>query len=117
LAVITRFELLVGIAHVDDDVICDDILNGLSVEANLIYCPVKRLAGKSIDRKIDLTRLVDRADVGLVDVGDDLHLSQIVGDSKQDRRRETGRNGLADIDLPRNNHAVNRRSDRGVRKD
>ena len=42
------------------------------------------------------------------------HLIQAGGDLKQDGRLKGSRDGLADIDVARYNHAINWRFDRGV---
>ncbi len=54
------------------------------------------------------------ADVGLVDVGGNLHVAQIVGYQKQSGRLQAGGDGLAELDIALDHHAVDRRADIGV---
>ena len=50
----------------------------------------------------------------IADVGVHLHLGEILRDEKQCRRLEAGRHGLADVDVARDDDAVDRRRDVGV---
>ena len=69
---------------------------------------------KSIDRKIDILINADRADIRFSDVRIDLHFSQVVRNLENDGRLQTGRDGLADIDVARNHYPIDRRGDRAM---
>jgi hypothetical protein len=89
-------------------------LHGLWVKPDLLDRAFKPISRESIDGKVDTLRLLDQSDIGLVYVSHDLHLRQVVGNGKESRGRETCGDGLTDIHVTRNDHAVNRRSDRRV---
>ena len=69
---------------------------------------------KCVHRKINILIELDCANVGLRHVGIDLHFRKVVCDRKNHRRLQTGSNRLADIDTPRNDNAIHRRSDRAM---
>ena len=75
---------------------------------------MKRARWKSVDRKIDILIHTDRADVGFSHVRVDLHFRQIVRDREDHRRLQTGRDRLANIDIARNHHPIDRRRDRAM---
>ena len=54
------------------------------------------------------------ADVRLGDAGVDLHLGQVLGDGEQRGRLQRGGHRLADVDVARDDDAVDRRDDGGV---
>ena len=67
-----------------------------------------------VDGEAHRLALVDRADVGLADIGVDLHLRQIAGDEEERRRLEARRDGLPDVDAARHDDAVDGRDDARV---
>jgi hypothetical protein len=53
----------------------------------------------------------DAVDVGLVDLGVDLHPAQVLSEGEQDRRLQAGGHGLTTVDVAPDHHPVDRRPD------
>ena len=109
-----RPQLEVRVADLDDDRVGDDVLVDRGVEPDLGDRAPELLLGVGVDREARHLAGRDPADVGLVDVGLDLHLGQVLGDGEQGRRLERGGHGLADVVLARHHHPVDGRGDPGV---
>src|SRR5262249_44185293 len=107
-------EFEVGIPDVDNHVVGDDVLIVHRIESNLVDRPAEVVSGEGVNREVHAVTLIDYADVGLIDVGDYLHLGQVVGDGEEGRRLETGRDRLSLIDVAGDDHAVDRRADRRI---
>ena len=97
-----------------DDRVGHDVLDHLRSLADLRHDARERLAGKRVDREACPILELEAADVRLVHARLDLHLRQVLGDREEDRRLQARRDGLADVDLPRHDDAVDRRQDRRV---
>ena len=70
--------------------------------------------GKGVDREAGVCAFDGAGDVGLADVGVDLHLGQIGGDQEQGGGLKARGHGLAGGDIARHHRAVHRRDDVGV---
>ena len=68
------------------------------VQADLRDRALERLARVRVDGESRLLALADRADVGLVDRREHLHVRKVGGDREDRRRLKARRNGLADVD-------------------
>src|SRR5262249_15560765 len=66
------------------------------------------------DGEADRLALVDEVDVGLVDLGPQLDLLEVLGDQEQARGVEAGDDGLADVDPAVDDDALDRRLDGAV---
>ena len=71
---------------------------------------MERLAGERVDDGVRLHVVLQLADVGLVHVGEDAHLLQVLRDDEEDGGLEAGDDRGAGIDAARDDDAV----DRGV---
>ena len=121
-----RSQLQLGVVHVDHDVVHDHVggpgrllglgagTRKLGAEADFGNLALEVLAGESVHREIDLGLLGNGSDVGLVDLSDDLHFGQIVGDHEQNGGLEAGRHRLADVYIAFDHHPVDGRGDVGV---
>ena len=107
-------QFLFRIGDVNDDVVSDDVLHGHRIESHLLNLAVVILTRECIDGKLDRLRLFNQTNVGLIDVGDDLHLRQIFGDCEKSRSRQTGGNCLAHVNVTRNYYTVDGRRYRRV---
>ena len=54
------------------------------------------------------------ADIGFIDVREHLHLSEVFRDDEDGGRLQARGDGLADVDIARHHHAIDRRLDDGV---
>ena len=72
---------------------------------------MKGVRRKCVHRKIDILIDGDDANVRFRHVGVDLHFGEIVRNHENNRRLQTGRYGLANIDTARDHDAINRRRD------
>ena len=72
--------------------------------------------GERVHREIDILPHLQNADVRLGHIRVDLHLREIIGDLENDRGLQTGRDGLANIDVTRDHDAIDRRRDRAMLK-
>ncbi len=68
----------------------------------------------SIDREVDALPDLNSTDVRLGDHGFNLHFRQVIGNQKQGWRAEAGGDGLPDVDVARDHHAVDRRVNGGA---
>ncbi len=82
------------------------VLRALRVQPDLLHHAFEDLAAISVDGKRDGKSGVDAANVGLVDLGPDLHPSQVFGEQEQARGAHRANDGLPDADPPRNDHAL-----------
>ena len=57
---------------------------------------------------------LDHADIRFGHIRVDLHFGEIIRDREDDRRLQTGRNRLSNIDIARNNNAIDRRRNRAM---
>jgi hypothetical protein len=104
-------EFEITIVHRDDHVIGDDVLDADGGIPHLCDSPFEELFGIGVHAEVRLLAFGHAADIGLADVGVDLHLGQVLGDDEQSRRLETGGDRLADIHVARHDNAVHRRID------
>ena len=110
-----REELQVRIREVDDRVVGDDVLHRRRVHADLAHDALERSpSGKASTLNVTGLPRLDAADVGLVHLGVDLHLRQVLRDREDRRRLQRGGDGLADVDVARDDDAVDRRADHRV---
>ena len=107
----TRFELQVGVVGRNDHLVGDHARFGRRLEPDLLDRPLERVVGIGVDGELDPLPVLDLADVRFVDIGDDLHLRQVVGDGEEGRRLEAGRYGLSLLDGPADDHTVDGRGD------
>ena len=56
---------------------------------------MERLAGEGVDDGVGVHPLLELADVGLVDVGQDAHLAEVLRDDEEHRRLEARDDGRA----------------------
>ena len=106
----TRPQLQILIVHLNDRSVVDNVLVRDRRETHLIHSSREFAAGERVNREVDLLPFLDTANVRLADQGLNLHFGQIIRDGEQLGRVEAGRDSLAGIDLPRDDHAA----DRGV---
>ena len=78
--------------------------------------PLNDCVGIRVDREGRDLALADAADVGLVDVREDLHLREVLRDHEERRRLERRRDGLADVVAAAHDDPVDRRDDARVRE-
>ncbi len=109
-----RLEQQFGIGDVEHHVIGDDILNRDWRLTHLPHHAFEVPIREGVDPEARALTLAHVADIRFADVGIDLHLGQVLGDQKQRRGLETGRDGLSDVDIARHHRAVHRRHDVGV---
>ena len=79
--------------------------------AHLRHLSIEVVIGESIDGERHTLAFLHTTDVSLVDVGDDAHVRQVLGDGKELRRVERGSHRLAFLYRLRQHHAVNRTGD------
>ena len=91
---------MIGILHVDDDVIRHNVLHVLRTQTNLFDFAFKPTSRICVHREGNFVFLIDGSDVCLVNVGDDLHLRQVICNREKRGSRKTGRNRLAEGKLP-----------------
>src|SRR5439155_24834898 len=109
-----RQQAAAGIVDRDHDGVGDDVLDDLGRLADLRHAAHERLAGEGVHREGRPILEPHAPDVGLVHADLDLHLGEVLGDREQHRRLQRGGHRLADVDLARDDHAVDRRADRRV---
>src|SRR4051812_36468881 len=107
-------QLEVGVRHLDDHRIGDDVLGDGGVQPHLGDLPPEGLVGVGVDGEVRRLAGLDLADVRLVDVSLDLHLGEVLGDGEQGGGRERGGDRLADVVLAGHHLTVDRRVDLGV---
>src|SRR5262245_41331984 len=107
----SREQFLIGIGKVYDRCVDDHILGVLGIKPYLGNLAPKRLSRKGVDTEVRVHAFAYLAHVGLVYGGKDLHLPQVIGDREQRRCLKTGGDGLANVNVSRNYHAVYRRPD------
>ena len=105
-----RAQLQILIVHLNNRRVVDNVLVRDRRETHLIHSSREFAAGERINSEVDLLPFLHTADVRLADQRLNLHLRQVVRDGEQLGRVEAGRDSLAGIDLPRDDHAA----DRGV---
>jgi hypothetical protein len=104
----------VAVVDAQDGVVGHHVLLHVRLRADLEDLRLEDLAGIRVDRERRLLRLVQLADVRLVDRGVHLHARQILGDGEQHRRLQRCRHGLPDVDRPLQDRPGDRRADGGV---
>ena len=109
-------QLAIGIRRVDHGVVGDHVLDRVGRLADLADRAAEFLAGIGVDGEPGLFPIVHLAHVRLVDVGEDLHLGEVVGDGEQGGRLERRGHGLAHVHRSRNHDAVDRTADPGEGK-
>ena len=102
------------VVHGHDDGVGDDVLDDLRGLADLRDDAGEGLAREGVHRERHAVLQPDPADVGLVHADLDLHLREVLGDREEDRRLQARRHRLPDVHRSRDDHAVDRRADRGV---
>ena len=107
-------QFLVGITHANDRVVGYHVLHGDRRVAHLSYFSLEGAGRKRVDRELHILIHRDSAHVRLRHVGVDLHFREIVRDRKNDRRLQTRRDGLTDIDVSRNHDPIDGRRDRAM---
>ena len=105
---------MIRIINGDDGVVGDNIIHGGGRFTDLDNFPLKHVVGKRVHGEFSRLAGFHLANVRLGNAGINVHLCQVVGDGKQHRRIERRRDRLADIELARNNNAINRRINRAV---
>src|SRR5262245_1501177 len=98
----------------DDDGIGNDVLQGDRGEPDLLDLPLEGHVGIGVDGEADRVATRHLTDIGLIDLGLDLHLVEILGDGEELRRLQTCRHGLPDFYDLVDNHAVYGRADIGA---
>src|SRR5690606_398414 len=76
----------------------------------------KSFAWKRVNRKLHLCALRNRPDIRLIDLGDYLHLAQIIGNKEEGGSLQAGCDRLTDIYIALNHHPIDRGSDASVVK-
>ena len=109
-----RLQFQVQIGDRNDHVISHDVLHGDGRVAILHDLALKGPIGKGVNGEIHVLFDFDIADVGLGHVGVDLHPRQVVRDKEEHRRIHRRGHGLADIDVARDDDAIDGRVDRAV---
>ena len=104
-------EFQVGVRGVDHDLVCHYVRRGGRLQPHLPHRTVEGVVGICVDGEIDTLALLHGADVGLVDVGYDLHLAQVVGYGEERWGRVSRRYGLSLVDGARQHHAADGRVD------
>ena len=106
-----RLQLQLGVRHVDDRRVGDDVLLDDRLQPHLRHRADEVVGRVGVDAEGDVLARTDAADVRLVEVGDDLHLRQVGGEDEQRRRLHAGGDRLADVHVARDDQAVDRRGD------
>ena len=99
-----------GVVDVDDGRVRDDARDVVRAVADLRDLAVEDLARERVDDAVGVHPVGDLADVGFVDVGQDPHLAQVLGDDEEHRRLEARDHGGARVDAARHDDAVDRAS-------
>ena len=107
-------QFLFGIIERDDGVVGDDVLDCGRVHAHLAHRSGESLARERVHAELRGGPHFDLPHVGLVRLGIDQHLGQVLGDNEQRGRLQAGGDSLADIDVPRDHRAVNGCPDGGM---
>src|SRR5205085_1005097 len=107
-----RLELQIGIIHADDRVVSDYILNRDRGVTHLHDLAVEGAVREGVNAEVNILVNRNRTNVSFGDVGVDLHFRQVIGDGENDRRLQTGGNGLPDIDAAGDHLAIHRRFNR-----
>ncbi len=103
-----------GLLDRNDGRVDDDIRHGLRAETHLLHHAFEGAARKRVHGEGHALARLDAADIGLVDIGRDFHLAQIVGDAEQLRRLRRCGDGLAQFDIAQHDDAGHRRADFGI---
>ncbi len=89
----------------------DDVRHGLRAEPDELHPALEGAVRKGVDGEEHGLVRPHPADVGLVDVGVDLHVPQILRHQEQGRGLQRGRDRLPEFDRALHDHAVDRRAD------
>ena len=92
----------------------NDVLHVRGRVADLHHGAAEGLSGIGVHRERGFLVHLNAADVGLVDVRLHVHLGEVLRDAEQLRRRVRRLHRLTHVHVPRDHHAVDRRSDPGV---
>ncbi len=107
-------ELEARVGHVDDRRVGRHILDDDRLQANLGDHALELFARICVYSKRHVLVGPDAADIGFVDVGVDLHLRQVRGDDKENRRLHAGGDCLSDVHAALDHDAVDGRVDGAV---
>ena len=102
------------ILGVDHHRVGDHIVERGRRQPDLLDRALEGDVGIGIDIEADRIIAGDLADIGLVDLGIDLHLGEVLGDGEQLGRRHAGRDRLPGLYRALDHHAVDRRADIGA---
>ena len=95
----------------DHYLVCYDARFGRRFEAYLLHASLERVVGVGIDGEFHALSVVYLSDVGLIDVGYNLHLRQVVGYGEERRSLETRGDGLSLLYRAADDHSVDGRCD------
>src|SRR5260370_22750922 len=104
----TRLQQEFGVRYLKHDVIGHDILDRDRRLTDLLNHSLQLSVGKRIYLEPRDLALMHSPDVGLADVAVHLHLGEILRDQKKCRGLKASGDGLSDINISRDNGAVNR---------
>ena len=88
-------QLQVVVGCRDDNLVGDDVALGGGLLAYLGHAALEVVVGESVDGEADALAFLHSADVSLVDVGNNAHIRQVLGDGEQLRRVERGGHRLS----------------------
>jgi hypothetical protein len=92
-------ELESRIRHIDDGRVRHDVLLDDRLQPHLRDRAVEIVGGVGVHAEGDMLPRTNAADIGLVEVGDDLHLRQVSRENEQSRRLHAGGDRLPDVDV------------------
>ena len=101
----------VAVVDADHRRVGDDVLDRLRAEPDGAHGAGEGAVRIGVDREAHALACLEPPDIGLVDIGVDVDLAQVLGDGEQRRRVEGGGDGLAEVDLALHDDAVDRRAD------
>ena len=110
----SRLEFQIGITDTNHGVVGNHVLHSDRRIAHLHNFSAKSARWKRVHREIDILIGSDNADICLGHIRIDLHFSKIIRDRENDGRLQAGCDGLAHVDIARDDDAVDWRSDRAV---
>ena len=109
-----RQQFYARILKLDNGVVGDDVLDFGGVHAHLLDPSVEGIAGEGVHLEGGQRAHANLAHVGLVGLGIDQHLGEVLRDGEQGGRLQAGRDGLAHVHVACDYGAVNGGADGGA---